>query len=163
MPQLMPLSGVDPELIEVLLDAAFGKDRHSRTAYLLRTGSLYIDALSFAIMNKALLLASIQCWPVQIGVTKLVLVGPVAVDPAHQNEGHGRRLMNTMLDAAAKMGDPAMVMVGDPAYYQRFGFTAECTAGWQLPGPWDAHRLLARNNANHILPVTGMLERASAL
>jgi predicted N-acetyltransferase YhbS len=163
MTQLTPLSGIDPADIERLLDASFGVDRHGRTAYRLREGSMAIDALSFAIINGETLLASIQCWPVRIGSTTLVLVGPVAVDPSHQNEGHGRRLMHTMLDAAANIGDPAMVMVGDPEYYARFGFTADLTAGWRLPGPWEAHRLLARNPAQHILPKTGSLERADAL
>jgi predicted N-acetyltransferase YhbS len=160
---LVALSGVEPELIETLLDAAFGADRHGRTAYRLREGSEPIAALSKAIVDGEELIASIQCWPVQVGATKLVLVGPVAVDPGHQNEGHGRRLMHTMLEAAAKMGDPPMAMIGDPEYYGRFGFSADATGGWQLPGPWEAHRLLARNVAEHVLPETGMLERGHAL
>jgi predicted N-acetyltransferase YhbS len=163
MTDLVPLSGVEPDHIEMLLDAAFGSDRHQRTAYRLRQDSKAIERLSFAILDATGLIASIQCWPVRIADTQLVLVGPVAVDPAHQNEGHGRRLMQAMLDAAAKMGDPAMVMVGDPEYYSRFGFTATATAGWQLPGPWEAHRLLVRNIAGHVLPAKGMLERADAL
>jgi predicted N-acetyltransferase YhbS len=163
MAEIVPLSGVNPELIEPLLDSAFGPDRRGRTAYRLREGSVAIGALSFAIIDAEGLIASIQCWAVQIGGSKLALVGPVAVDPTHQNEGHGRRLMHAMLEAAAKIGDPAMVMVGDPEYYGRFGFTAELTAGWSLPGRWEAHRLLVRNIANHSLPATGMLERANAL
>jgi predicted N-acetyltransferase YhbS len=161
--ELMPMSAVKPERIETLLDAAFGKNRRERTAYRLREDSEPIEALSFAITGGEELIASIQCWPVQIAEAKLVLVGPVAVDPSRQNEGHGRRLMHALLEAAAKMGDPPMVMIGDPAYYGRFGFTAEKTAGWQLPGPWEARRLLARNVAGHVLPATGMLERADAL
>lgn len=163
MAKLLPLDGTAPDLIEYLLDAAFGGDRHGRTAYRLRESSKIIDPLSFGIMDGSSLIASIQCWPVQIEQRTLVLVGPVAVDPARQNEGHGRRLMHAMLEAAAKIGDPAMVMVGDPEYYERFGFTADATSGWNLPGPWEPHRLLARNVAGHPLPVTGMLERADAL
>jgi predicted N-acetyltransferase YhbS len=163
MADLVPLTGVAPDLIELLLDAAFGEDRHRRTAYRLREGSSAIEQLSFAIVEGAALIASIQCWPVQIGACRLVLVGPVAVDPTHQNEGHGRRLMHAMLEAAAKIGDPPMVMVGDPEYYGRFGFAANVTGGWTLPGPWEPHRLLARNVAGHELPETGMLERTDAL
>jgi predicted N-acetyltransferase YhbS len=161
--QLAPLSTLEEREIDLLLDAAFGADRHNKTAYRLREQSTAIAPLSFAISDNHKLIASIQCWPVQIEGAKLVLVGPVAVHPAHQNAGHGRKLMQTMLEAAHKSGDPAMVMVGDPEYYARFGFTAELTAGWELPGPWDAHRLLARNIAEHPLPKTGMLGRADAL
>jgi predicted N-acetyltransferase YhbS len=163
MTSLLPLSAVAPDSIETLLDAAFGEDRHGRTAYRLREGSSAVEALSFAIVDDDVLIASIQCWPVRIGEQKLVLVGPVAVHPDRQNEGHGRRLMHSMLEAASKIGDPPMVMIGDQEYYERFGFTAEATGGWTLPGPWEAHRLLARNVTRQELPATGMLERADAL
>jgi predicted N-acetyltransferase YhbS len=163
MTTLLPLTDIAPQMVEDLLDAAFGKDRHSRTAYRLREGSTVISPLSFALVENAKLIASIQCWPVRIGEHKLVLVGPVAVDPGHQNAGHGKRLMLTMLEAAEQMGNPPLVMVGDPEYYGRFGFSASETGGWTMPGPWEPHRLLARNSGSHALPATGMLERADAL
>jgi predicted N-acetyltransferase YhbS len=150
-------------MVEDLLDAAFGTDRHSRTAYRLREGSTVIAPLSFSLVENAQLIASIQCWPVKIGDQNLILVGPVAVNPAHQSAGHGKHLMLTMLEAAAQMGNPAMVMIGDPEYYGRFGFSAAETGRWALPGPWEPHRLLARNAGGHALPATGMLERADAL
>jgi predicted N-acetyltransferase YhbS len=163
MPELVPLHIVTKDGVEKLLDRSFGLDRHNRTAYRLRIGSTEIPSLSFALINEGSLLASIQCWPVAISGTKLVLVGPVAVDPDHHNKGHGRHLMRSMLEAGEKIGNPAMVMIGDPEYYARFGFSAEACAGWRVPGPWEARRLLVRNIAGHILPEQGMLERADAL
>jgi predicted N-acetyltransferase YhbS len=50
------------------------------------------------------------------------------------------------------------VMIGDPEYYGRFwGFSAEPTAGWILPGPWEPHRLLARCDNPAVLPKEGSL------
>jgi predicted N-acetyltransferase YhbS len=161
--QLVSLSVIEPERVELLLDAAFGTDRHQRTAYKVREGSQPIDALSVALTDSDDLIATIQCWPVRIGATGLVLVGPVAVRPDRQNQGHGRRLMQSSLAAATQIGDPPMVMIGDPEYYGRFGFSAVATGGWRLPGPWEPRRLLARNVADHTLPDHGMLERADAL
>ena len=163
MPELVPLDSASPTAIEALLDAAFGTDRHQRTAYRLRTGRQPISSLSFAIIDNEEPIACIQCWPVAISDTPLVLVGPVAVHPDCQDEGHGSRLMQAMLEAAGQMANPPMVMVGDAEYYGRFGFSANATAGWQMPGPWEPRRLLARNPADHILPTSGMLERADAL
>jgi predicted N-acetyltransferase YhbS len=163
MTAVLSLAQIAPEAVEQLLDDAFGPDRHQRTAYKLRMAGTEIGALSFGIMDEGMLTASIQCWPVRIGATPLVLVGPVAVAPDRQGKGLGHRLMHATLDAAALIGDPAMVMIGDPEYYGRFGFTAQQTGGWTLPGPWETHRLLARNPAQHNLPATGMLERADAL
>ncbi len=163
MQKLLPLAAVDAGAIEILLDRAFGTDRHGRTAYRLREGSMMIAPLSFGVTNDTRLIAAIQCWPVRIGDYRLVLVGPVAVDPDWQNLGHGGRLMTSTLEAAASIGNPAMVMIGDPEYYGRFGFSAAATHGWTLPGPWEPHRLLARNIAGHPLPLRGMVERADAL
>jgi predicted N-acetyltransferase YhbS len=163
MSELVSLDAASPIAIEALLDAAFGTDRHQRTAYRLRTGSQPIADLSFAIIHNQEPIACIQCWSVQIDTTRLVLVGPVAVHPDRQNEGHGSRLMQSMLEAAGQIGDPPMVMIGDAEYYGRFGFSAADTSEWHMPGPWEPNRLLARNPAGHALPAAGMLERADAL
>ena len=150
---LVPLDSIDPAMVESLLDRAFGPDRFHRTAYTIRGAGEVIAALSFAAIENGALVGSIQCWPIaliQDGVeTPLVMLGPVAVEPTHQGDGIGRRLMTHALDAAAAHGlDGALMLIGDPDYYGRFfGFTADRTAHWQAPGPVERHRLLARGDA----------------
>jgi predicted N-acetyltransferase YhbS len=151
-----PLSGISANALNALLDDAFGTDRHARTAYLLRKGMVPIDHLSFGILDEDDLVASIQCWPVRVGKADLILVGPVAVATNRQNEGLGTQLMQLMLRAATPQDAP-MVMIGDPEYYGRFGFEAEGTSGWTLPGPWEPRRLLLRNSHKVALPTHGML------
>jgi len=151
--RIAPLSTADPHLVEALLDDAFGTDRHARTAYLIRFGMSVIDALSFAAFEDEVLVGTIQCWPVGVGTVPVVLVGPVAVAPDWQRTGIGRMLMTKLIDTAP---DTAMAMIGDPEYYGRFfGFTADATGSWDVPGPVERHRLLGRNTA--ALPRTGML------
>lgn len=148
---LVPLDDVTGEAVETLLDRAFGPDRHARTAYRVRGDAAAVAALSFAAVENGELLGSIQCWPVTLArddgeCAALVMVGPVAVEPARQRDGIGRRLMaRTLLAAGASGLDGAMMLIGDPEYYGRFfGFTAERTGGWRLPGPVEMRRLLAR-------------------
>jgi predicted N-acetyltransferase YhbS len=150
---LVPLDRIDATAVETLLDSAFGPDRFRRTAYTIRGQSDPIPALSFAAIEDDLLVGSIQCWPIALigedTVIPLVMLGPVAVEPAHQGDGIGRRLMARALDAAATEGlDGALMLIGDPDYYGRFfDFTADRTAAWQAPGPVERHRLLARGDA----------------
>ncbi|WP_375288103.1 GNAT family N-acetyltransferase [Sphingomonas sp.] len=151
MIELIPLDTVAPDAVERLLDRAFGTDRHGRTAYRLRKGVRAIPALSFAAMDRDVLIGSIQCWPVLFegdggDNAPMVLVGPVAVAPERQQGGIGRLLMEASLAAAHEWRlDDAMMLVGDPEYYARFfGFSAERTGGWRLPGPFEPRRLLAR-------------------
>ena len=50
--------------------------------------------------------------------------GPVAVRPDRQGRGIGRALVEAALERARRLGAPGCVLVGDPAFYGRFGFTA---------------------------------------
>ncbi|TKD53223.1 GNAT family N-acetyltransferase [Sphingomonas baiyangensis] len=149
---LVPIDRVAPAAVESLLDAAFGADRHARTAYRLRDGAAPIAAISLAAVEGDLLVGSIQCWPLRFeadagGSVPMVLVGPIAVSPARQDIGIGRALTRAAIAAArdqAVPGGDALMLIGDPDYYGRFfGFTAGRTAGWRLPGPFEPHRLLA--------------------
>jgi predicted N-acetyltransferase YhbS len=160
MIRITPLSAAAPDQIERLLDAAFGIDRRSRTAYRLRDGMAAIAALSFAAFDAGRLVGSLQSWPVRLDRWPMILVGPVAVCPGAQRRGIGRQLMTALIDSAPR--DP-LVMIGDPDYYGRFfGFSSLPTQQWHVPGPVERHRLLARADGD--LPVNGMLgPRAFAL
>lgn len=158
-----------PDAVENLLDRAFGTDRQGRTAYRLRPLARPIAPLSFAAFDSAsTLVGSLQSWPIGLESgdgtrAPLVLVGPVAVAPGLQGRGVGVAMMRALLAAADSGAIPAadaMTMIGDPEYYGRFGFTADATAGWRLPGPWEPRRLLARITRPAGLPDTGSLAPA---
>ncbi|HVF94342.1 MAG TPA: N-acetyltransferase [Sphingomonas sp.] len=150
----VPLATVACSTVDALLDRTFGADRFGRTAYKVRGQGAPIPLLSFAALDGTTLVGAIQAWPVSFatdagGVVDLVMIGPVAVDPARQGDGIGRMLMTETLRAAqAERLDGGMMLIGDPDYYERFfGFSADRTADWRLPGPVERHRLLARGDA----------------
>ena len=154
MTEIVPLLSRSSAEVEALLDRAFGPDRLLRTAYRVRGAAHALPRLSFAAVDGGALVGTIQCWPVQLiaddgEAHPLVMVGPVAVAPERQGDGLGRRLVTAALAAAAEAHeDGALMLIGDPEYYGRFfGFTADRTAGWRLPGPVERHRLLARGPA----------------
>lgn len=161
---IVPIADVPAADVDQLLDDAFGTDRHGRTAYKLRAGMAQIAGLSFAAIEDGMLIGSIQSWPVQLrqdhgDAIPLILVGPVAVRPDRQRDGIGRMLMEVMLKAADAQASDPMMLIGDPEYYDRFfGFKAEPTAGWQVPGPVERRRLLARLRPGQAVPSDGQLE-----
>jgi len=73
------------------------------------------------------------------GVAALSL-GPVAVRPADQNTGLGTAVVRAALDAARESGETLVVVLGEPAYYRRFGFvpSAALTAPWSGSEYWQA-------------------------
>ena len=162
MPTLVPLSAVDPQAVEDLLDAAFEPERKSRTSYLIRQGIEPLPALSFAALDdEDWLVGAIQVSPAALTdphgrAYPLLMVGPVAVHPAHQGEGYGKALMAAALGAIEPAAPLPQVLIGDAEYYGRFGF-AEAPRGWQCPGPWEPSRLLVRCDDPGSLPTEGML------
>ncbi|MBO9671260.1 MAG: N-acetyltransferase [Sphingobium sp.] len=161
------LAGTADTAISGLLDAAFGPDRHGRTAYRIRRGMAWLTNLSFAARNEAgTLVGVLQSWPVALetpdgAATPLVMVGPVAVLPDQQLHGIGRMLMDRLIetaDATPRAARLPLMMIGDPEYYGRFwGFTADTTGGWAVPGPVEQRRLLARVPAGVQVPLQGMV------
>ena len=161
---LIPLDDVDPALIEALLDRAFEPERRTRTAYRLRAGLDWLPALSFAAIDAHdQLVGAIQCWPLALTAPEgkrhpLIMLGPVAVLPEAQRLGFGQALMSASLAALSPEAPLPQVMIGDAEYYGRFwGFSAEHTGGWTLPGPWEPNRLLARCANPAVLPKAGTL------
>lgn len=166
--KLLPAGAADRADIESLLDDAFGHDRHSRTAYRLRDGVAPFGGLSMVARDRdGRLVGSIQYWPVELwdGVRArpLTLLGPVAVAPDLQGSGIGKRLMTASLEIADACDHEAIVLIGDPEYYGRWGFEAAPTAGWSVPGPVERRRLLARLAPGVELPATAELRRIRSM
>ncbi|MFA9200002.1 MAG: GNAT family N-acetyltransferase [Cypionkella sp.] len=162
MPTIVPLSAVAPHDVEALLDAAFEPTRKQRTSYLIRRGTEPLPALSFAALDdEDWLVGTIQLSPAALSDEQgrafpLLMVGPVAVHPAHQGEGYGTALMAAALGALDLKAPLPQVLIGDAAYYGRFGF-AEAPRGWRCPGPWGPARLLVRCADLAALPEAGLL------
>ncbi|UPJ65618.1 N-acetyltransferase [Bradyrhizobium sp. 191] len=49
-------------------------------------------------------------------------LGPVSVEPDHQQKGIGSAPIRTGLEQLRSSGAAGCVVLGDPAYYRRFGF-----------------------------------------
>jgi putative acetyltransferase len=75
-----------------------------------------------------------------VGQDPVLALGPLAVRPDHQRHGAGSALMHAILGAADALGEPLVALLGDPAYYRRFGF--ELGTAYQItpPGPeWQPY------------------------
>lgn len=74
-------------------------------------------------------------------------LGPVAVRPDKQRQGIGGRLIQTGLAHAEQAGWQAIFVLGDPAYYGRFGFSVAEARGFASPyaGPYFMVLALGRD------------------
>jgi predicted N-acetyltransferase YhbS len=126
---------------EALLDAAYGPARFGKPSERLRAGRR--QALAFVAVEDGRVVGTVRLWHVTAGADRpALLLGPLAVDPGHQRRGIGSALMRRALAAAARRGHGAVLLVGDLAYYGRFGFSPESASRLWLPGLTDRSRLL---------------------
>ena len=129
---------------EALLDAAYGDARFTKTSERLREGRLPADGLSLVAVDHGRVVGTVRLWQVTAGPGRAaLLLGPLAVDPAHRNRGIGTTLMRRAIARARLAGHRLILLVGDAPYYGRFGFTAEKTGELWMPGRFERERLLA--------------------
>jgi putative acetyltransferase len=57
-----------------------------------------------------------------VGETAVLALGPVGVLPDRQGGGIGSDLISAGLEEARSRGEAAVILLGDPAFYPRFGF-----------------------------------------
>lgn len=135
----------DHDLIEHLLDLAFGSGRHSKTSYRLREGNSPVPGLSLVTRDGGVgVSGTISFWPLSIGTQQspALLLGPLAVHPDRQGLGIGIALMEQGLARARAQGHGLVLLVGDEPYYAKVGF-ARLPAGLiTMPGPVDPDRFL---------------------
>jgi len=147
-----PAQPEDSAEIAALHARAFGPGRFARTAYRVREGTGEVSPFCRVCLIGGEIVAAVRFTPVLIGGNGgALLLGPLAVDPAFANQGHGRGLVAQALEAARSAGITLIVLVGDEPYYGRLGFRRIPWGQITLPGPVDPNRLLAAELAEGAL------------
>ncbi len=127
--------------VEALLDSAFGPGRHGLSAYRLRDGVEPVPGMSLLVRDGfGSLSGCIRFWPILVGGTRALLLGPVAVHPTRQGEGLGGALIRGGIVRAKQLDWKVIFLVGDEPYYRRFGFST--ARGVAFPPPTDPKRVL---------------------
>lgn len=119
---------IDP--IGQVTTEAFKLNEHSRgTEAAIITALRNADALTLSLVAMAdgAVVGHIAFSPVEINGehVRWYGLGPVSVRPDLQRQGIGSALIREGLARLGRRGAHGCVLVGDPAYYCRFGFTAD--------------------------------------
>lgn len=97
------------------------------------------QALSVALVAErdGQVLGFVAASPVQIEGQNLAWygLGPLAVDPSEQGKGIGIALTMQCLNRLRELGAAGCVVLGSPAYYNRFGFRAGQGLTYASPRP----------------------------
>lgn len=121
----------DIPTIHALNASAFPTDSEARLVDILRANGKAI--YSFVVVNEQdEVLGHVLYSPVTTPLPSNGLgLAPVAVKPEFQNQGIGSKLIRASLIEVKADGYNFVVLLGDPDYYQRFGFQTASTFGLQ--------------------------------
>lgn len=128
----------DQSAVRAVHSAAFGGGVdvvETRLLDDLRADEDVIAALSIVAVLDGEVVGHVLCSRASIADRPSIGLGPLGVLPAYQRRGVGQALMHAVLAAADAVDEPAVALLGDPAYYSRFGFVAGVTLGVLPPVP----------------------------
>ena len=135
---IRPEVPADHAEIAVVTDAAFAEVEYSDGSEVRIVERLRSDgdlALSLVAEDGERIIGHVAVSPVTIsdGSEGWYGLGPISVLPSRQREGVGLRLMQRAIADMRQMGAGGIVLLGEPAYYARFGF--EHDPQLTYPGP----------------------------
>ncbi len=132
----------DSPTIDDLVRATLGDRATASPAARMRAGTQSIAELGLVALDHAgVLVGTLRFWPIAVGATPALQLGPLAVRPERRGEGFGRALVREGIERARHGGHRVIVLIGDPGYYRSFGFLPALVLGIRLPTPEDESRL----------------------
>jgi putative acetyltransferase len=87
-------------------------------------------------------------------------LAPVSVIPTRQRSGIGSALVKRAVNSARNKGWAAIFVLGDPNYYERFGFDREAAAGFTTP--YAGRHFMMLRLSSSLPTTTGELRHAPA-
>lgn len=127
---IRPEQPEDTTAIGDVVTAAFGQADEARLIETLRADGNIAASLVAVLDGRIIghvLLSKMQA------PFSAVALAPFAVHPAYQGQRVGGTLMRTAIARARLLGAEAIFVLGDPAYYSRFGFKVEAASQFTSP------------------------------
>jgi putative acetyltransferase len=133
----------DDEAIRRLNDLAFGGTFESMLVDELRTALL--DAVELVAVDDGEvvghILFSALTTIIDDEAVPTLSLAPMSVHPDRQRSGIGRALVQAGLTLAARREWQAVIVLGHPGYYPKFGFSAELAS--RLDAPFEGEAFMA--------------------
>jgi putative acetyltransferase len=129
----------------------------------LRRSSNYIPELALVAEENDKIIGHIMLTKTYIIVggskVEVLLLAPLSVALEYRNTGVGTKLVHESFALAKAMGYTAVFLIGDPAYYHRFGFKSSVEFGvTQLHNIPDEHVMACELVPNALVGISGIIE-----
>lgn len=150
----------DEPAIREIVTAAFGQADEAQLVDRLRDdGDVVVELLAETHEGEAIGHILFSRLDTDLGL-RFAALAPMAVEPVRQLRGVGGQLINAGLDACRALGVDAVVVLGHPDYYPRFGFSASAAEAIQAPFSGRAFLALSLGREALTRPVSVTYARA---
>jgi putative acetyltransferase len=155
---IRPETASDHAAITALTEAAFKQPAEAKLVDALRASG---DSVISLVAEDGGQIVGHVLFSKLVSPARCLGLAPISVAPARQRQGLGAALINLGLEMAARDGWQAVFLLGDPAYYTRFGFRVADAAKFSSPYPKEY--LMARDlSPGALAKLSGALEYAPA-
>lgn len=131
----------DTAAIRAVHEAAFGRAAEAELVAALVAGGEAV--YSFVGVGDGTVVGHALLSRIRVGHDEALALAPVGVLPDVQGHGVGSAVVRAALGAATADGERLVLVLGDPAYYRRFGFTRADRHGIEVPDGWPAEHFQA--------------------
>jgi predicted N-acetyltransferase YhbS len=128
----------DRAAIAEVNNLAFGRDNEARLIEKIGQSDRFISELSLVAKLDNKLVGHILFSYIDLvnrETIRVLALAPIAVLPEYQNRGVGSLLIKTGLEIADKIAVPMVIVLGEPKFYNRFGFKP--AIAYNIHSPFD--------------------------
>lgn len=150
-----------PAVLQVAL-AAFPDDEEAELVRTIWGAPEYLPDLEVVAEHEGRVVGHVLHSTGYIGTHQLVALAPLAVHPDHQGRGIGSALVEEAVARADRDGHPAIILLGSPAFYGRFGFQPARSLGilTDMDLPVEPDPFFARPLSHHTPDIRGTFRYA---
>ncbi|QDT52699.1 hypothetical protein Pan44_07110 [Caulifigura coniformis] len=154
-------NGGDVAIVDQSTIDAFGQPAESQLVQALRKNGGF--ALSAVARMADRPVAHVGYSPLKVGGVAgqppVLSLAPVSVAPQLQRRGVGTALIHWSLGRLRERGFPAVIVLGEPAFYRRFGFQTAANSGIECPFDVPAEYFMALElQPAALAAITGLVE-----
>lgn len=127
---LRPLTQSDDLALSILLDSEFGDSETYQSVLKLREANMVaMERLAFEGSK----VVGYLCCAKMANPSDWWVLSVLVVSSSHRKKGIGRELVYRGMNHARRENAPAVVVVGDPAYFAQVGFSQSAARNLEVP------------------------------